>query len=57
MFLGLAPKLRLTISPDLTSKPVAKVLVVWPQNHSLGFSRLGLKTDSSGLVIWPTKLL
>jgi hypothetical protein len=57
MFLGLAPKLRLTISPGLTSKPVATVLVVWPQNHSLGFSHLGLKTDSSGLVIWPTKSL
>jgi hypothetical protein len=41
--------------PSLASKPVATVPVVWPQNHSLGFSCLGLKTDSCGLVIWPTK--
>jgi hypothetical protein len=32
---------------------VATVLVVWPQNHSLGFPGLGLKTGSYGLVIWP----
>jgi hypothetical protein len=36
-FFGLASKSRSMISPDLTSKPVATVLVVWPQNHSLGF--------------------
>jgi hypothetical protein len=28
--------------------------VVWPQNHSLGFPELGLKTGSRSLVIWPT---
>jgi hypothetical protein len=44
-----------TVSPGLTSKPVATVFVVWPQNHSLGFPGLGLKTGSCGLVIWPTK--
>jgi hypothetical protein len=33
------------------------VLMVWPQNHSLGFSGLGLKTNSCGLVIWPKKSL
>jgi hypothetical protein len=54
-FLGLASKPRMTVSPSLASKPVATVLVVWPQNHSLGFPGLGLKTSSYGLVIWPTK--
>jgi hypothetical protein len=54
-FLGSASKPRLTVSPGLASKPVATVLVVWPQNHSLGFPSLGLKTGSYGLVIWPTK--
>jgi hypothetical protein len=33
------------------------VFFVWHQNHSLGFSILGLKTSSFGLVIWPTKSL
>jgi hypothetical protein len=31
--------------------------VVWPQNHSLGFPDLGLKTYSYGLVIGPIKSL
>jgi hypothetical protein len=34
---------------------MATVLMIWPQNHSLGFPSLGLKTGSYGLVIWPTK--
>jgi hypothetical protein len=67
-FLGLASKPRSTLSPGLASKsvatvslsfaskPVATVLMVWHQNHSLGFPDLGIKTDSCGLVIWPTKL-
>jgi hypothetical protein len=54
-FLGSASKPRYTVSPDLASKLVATVVVVWPQNHLLGFPGLGLKTDSYGLVIWPTK--
>jgi hypothetical protein len=54
-FLGLASKPRSTVSPGLASKPVAMVLVVWPQNHSLGSPSLGLKTGSCGLVFWPTK--
>jgi hypothetical protein len=54
-FLGLASKPRSTVSPGLTSKPVATVLVVWSQNHSLGFPGLDLKTDSCGLMIWPIK--
>jgi hypothetical protein len=55
MFLGLASKPRLAVSPSSASKPVATILVVWPQNHSLGFLSLGLKTGRCGLVIWPTK--
>jgi hypothetical protein len=54
-FLSLASKPRSTVSPGLASKPVATVLVVWPQNHSLGFLGLGLKTVSFDLMIWLTK--
>jgi hypothetical protein len=54
-FLGLASKTGSTVSPCLASKPVATILAVWPQNHSLGFPGLGFKTGSCGLVIWPTK--
>jgi hypothetical protein len=57
MFLGLASKPRSMVSFGLTSKPVATVLVLCPQNHSLGFPSLGLKNDNCGLVIWPTKSL
>jgi hypothetical protein len=49
-FLGLASKPRSTVF-FWVGKPVATVLVVWPQNHSLGFPSLGLKTGSCGLVI------
>jgi hypothetical protein len=55
MFLDLVSKPRWTVSPNLASKPVVTVLVVWPQNHSLRFLCLGLKTGSCGLVIRPTK--
>jgi hypothetical protein len=54
-FLGLATKPRSTVSLGLTSKSVATVLVLWPQNHSLGFFGLSIKTSSYGLVIWSTK--
>jgi hypothetical protein len=54
-FLHLASKPSSTVYPGLASKSVATVLVVWPQNHSLGFRGLGLKTGICGLVIWPTK--
>jgi hypothetical protein len=54
-FLGSASKSRSTVSPGLSSKPVATVLMVWPQNHLLGFPGLSLKTGSCGLVIWLTK--
>jgi hypothetical protein len=43
------------VYPSLASKPVATVLVVWPQNHWYGFPGLGLKTGIYGLMIWPTK--
>jgi hypothetical protein len=54
-FLSLASKPRSTVSPGLASKPMATVLVVLPQNLSLGFPGLGLKTGICGLVIWPKK--
>jgi hypothetical protein len=64
MFLGLASKPRTTVSPSLASKPVATIFPClacgysccgWPQNHSLRFLGMGLKTSSSSLVICPTK--
>jgi hypothetical protein len=54
-FLGSGSKPRSVVSSGLASKPVATVLMVWYQNHSLRFSGLGLKTGSCGLVIWHTK--
>jgi hypothetical protein len=46
-----------TVSPDLVSKPVVRFLIE-PQNQGGGgFSDLGLKTGSSGLVIWASKSL
>jgi hypothetical protein len=51
VFSGLASKLVATVSPDLASKLVVGFLVE-PQNQGGGgFSGLGLKTDSSGLLI------
>jgi hypothetical protein len=51
----LASKLMATVSPGLASKPVVGFLVE-PQNQGGGgFSGLGLKTDSSDLVIWTSK--
>jgi hypothetical protein len=56
VFAGLASKLVATVSPDLASKPVVGFLVE-PQNQGGGgFPDLGLKTGSSGLVIWVSKL-
>jgi hypothetical protein len=54
-FIGLASKPRSMVSPGLASKSVATVLVIWPQNQSLGFPSLVLKTSSCSLVIWLTK--
>jgi hypothetical protein len=51
VFTGLASKPVATVSPGLASKPVVGFLVE-PQNQGDGgFSGLGLKTDSFGLVI------
>jgi hypothetical protein len=55
VFSSLASKLVATVSPGLASKPVVDFLVE-PQNQGgEGFSGLGLKTGSSGLVIWASK--
>jgi hypothetical protein len=55
VFSSLTSKLVTTVSPDLASKPAVGFLVE-PQNQGGGgFSGLGLKTDSSGLVIWVSK--
>jgi hypothetical protein len=51
VFFSLASKLVAAVSPGLASKPVVCFLVE-PQNQGGGgFSSLGLKTGSSGLVI------
>jgi hypothetical protein len=51
----LASKLVATVSPGLASKPVVDFFVE-PQNQGGGeFSGLGLKTDSSVLVISASK--
>jgi hypothetical protein len=55
VFSSLASKLVVTVSPGLASKLVLGFLVE-PQNQGgRGFLGLGLKTDSSGLVIWASK--
>jgi hypothetical protein len=55
VFTGLASKPVVTVSSSLTSKPVVGFLVE-PQNQGGGgFPGLGLKTDSSGLVICGSK--
>jgi hypothetical protein len=56
VFSSLTSKLVSTVSPGLASKPVIGFLVE-PQNQGdRGFPDLGLKTGSSGLVIWTSKL-
>jgi hypothetical protein len=55
VFSSLASKLVATVSPGLASKLVVGFLVE-PQNQGGGgFPGLGLKTDSSSLVIWVSK--
>jgi hypothetical protein len=57
VFPSLASKLVATVSPDLALKPAVGFLVE-PQNQGGGgFFGLGLKTGSSGLVSWASKLL
>jgi hypothetical protein len=55
VFAGFASKSMATVSASLASKPVVGFLVE-PQNQGGGgFSGLGLKTGSSGLIIWASK--
>jgi hypothetical protein len=55
VFSSLASKLVVTVSTGLASKRVVGFLVE-PQNQGGGgFSDLGLKTGSSGVVIWASK--
>jgi hypothetical protein len=55
VFSSLASKLVATVSLSLASKPTVGFLVE-PQNQGGGgFSGLGIKTGSSGLVIWASK--
>jgi hypothetical protein len=55
VFTSLASKLVVMVFPNLASKPVVGFLVE-PQNQGGGgFSGLGLKIGSSGLVIWTSK--
>jgi hypothetical protein len=57
VFASLALKLVVIVSHGLASKPTVGFLVE-PQNQGGGgFPGLGLKTDSSGLVIWVSKSL
>jgi hypothetical protein len=55
IFSSLTSKLVVTVFPGMTSKQVVSFLVE-PQNQGGGgFPGLGLKTGSSGLVIWASK--
>jgi hypothetical protein len=55
VFTGLGLKPVVTVSPGLSSKLVVGFLVE-PQKQGSGeFFGLGLKTSSSGLVIWGSK--
>jgi hypothetical protein len=55
IFSSFALKLVATFSPDLASKPAVGFLVE-PQNQGdEGFFGLGVKTGSSGLMIWASK--
>jgi hypothetical protein len=56
VFSSLASKLMATVCLGLASKPAVGFLV-GPQNQAGGeFPGLGLKTGSSGLMIWASKL-
>jgi hypothetical protein len=54
-FSSLASKLVVTISPSLASKLAVYFLVETQNQGGGGFFDLGLKTDSSDLVIWASK--
>jgi hypothetical protein len=51
----LALKLVAMVSPGLASKPEVGFLVEPYNQGGGGFLGLGLKTESSGLVIWASK--
>jgi hypothetical protein len=55
VFSGLASKSVTTVSPGLASKLVVSFLVESQNQGGGGFSGLGLKTGSYGLVIWAPK--
>jgi hypothetical protein len=57
VFSILASKLVATVSPGLSSKPAVDFLVESQNQGGGGFPDLSFKTDSSGLVIWASKLL
>jgi hypothetical protein len=57
VFASLASKLVAMVFPGLASKPVVGFLVELQNQGGGGFSGLGLKTGSSGLVIWASKSL
>jgi hypothetical protein len=54
-FSSLTSKLVATVSPRLALKLVVGFLVESQNQGGGGFPGLGLKTDSSGLVIWASK--
>jgi hypothetical protein len=55
VFSSLASKLVAMVSPGLTSKPLVGFLVEPLSQGGGGFPGLGLKTGSSGLMIWASK--
>jgi hypothetical protein len=55
VFSRFASKLVATVSPGLASKPAVGFLVEAQNQGGGGFPGLGLKTGSSGLVIWVLK--
>jgi hypothetical protein len=55
VFSSLASKLVAMVSPDLAAKPAVGFLVEHQNQGGGGFPGLGLKTGSSGLVIWASK--
>jgi hypothetical protein len=55
VFSSLTSKLVATVSPGLALKPAVGFLVEPRNQGGGGFSGLGLKTGSSGLVIWTSK--
>jgi hypothetical protein len=56
VFAGLASKPVMTVFSSLASKPVVGFLVQSQNQGGGGFFSLSLKTDSSDLVIWTSKL-